>query len=268
MRSSPRTPGTGGRCGSTASSPSRPRDHAGAISSFNTVYGQIPGELAPKLALAVACERAGDDRRRPLPVRDLCRDRRRLHRAGPVRSRPPRRSGRRLDGALDALGGHRPHQPGLDRRQGSPSPTARHERRAGPATWRHLDAGRPASTRSRGTTPTTSPSDGCGCSRPPSPRSSPSGDRSGAQVAGRSATEVDLRRALESTWRAAAQHSEDRPRTGFAASTGRTPSARGRWCDRIQRGRRGDSDLFLVRGVAGSRRSVLRVVRRRRSRVR
>jgi serine/threonine-protein kinase PknG len=33
---------------------------ANAIPAFNTVYGQIPGELAPKLALARACEIAGD----------------------------------------------------------------------------------------------------------------------------------------------------------------------------------------------------------------
>ncbi|MEN0071730.1 MAG: tetratricopeptide repeat protein, partial [Propionicimonas sp.] len=32
------------------------RDYTGAQSSFNAVYGQVPGELAPKLALAVACE--------------------------------------------------------------------------------------------------------------------------------------------------------------------------------------------------------------------
>ena len=31
-----------------------------AVSAFNTVYGQLPGELAPKLALARACEIAGD----------------------------------------------------------------------------------------------------------------------------------------------------------------------------------------------------------------
>lgn len=31
-------------------------DPAGARASFNAVYGQVPGELAPKLALAVACE--------------------------------------------------------------------------------------------------------------------------------------------------------------------------------------------------------------------
>ena len=31
-----------------------------AVSAFNTVYGQLPGELAPKLALARACELAGD----------------------------------------------------------------------------------------------------------------------------------------------------------------------------------------------------------------
>jgi len=35
-------------------------DHAGAISSFNSVYGQLPGELAPKLALARACELGGE----------------------------------------------------------------------------------------------------------------------------------------------------------------------------------------------------------------
>lgn len=34
-------------------------DWAKAQSSFNTVYQQVPGELAPKLALAVACEGAG-----------------------------------------------------------------------------------------------------------------------------------------------------------------------------------------------------------------
>jgi len=31
-----------------------------AQSSFNAVYGQVPGELAPKLALAVACENGGE----------------------------------------------------------------------------------------------------------------------------------------------------------------------------------------------------------------
>jgi serine/threonine-protein kinase PknG len=35
-------------------------DFASAQSSFNAVYGQVPGELAPKLALALACER-GDE---------------------------------------------------------------------------------------------------------------------------------------------------------------------------------------------------------------
>lgn len=34
-------------------------DHGTALSSFNAVYGQLPGELAPKLALAVACELGG-----------------------------------------------------------------------------------------------------------------------------------------------------------------------------------------------------------------
>ena len=34
-------------------------DWEGAKASFNAVYQQIPGELAPKLALAIACERGG-----------------------------------------------------------------------------------------------------------------------------------------------------------------------------------------------------------------
>ncbi len=35
------------------------RDATGAQSAFNAVYGQVPGELAPKLALAFACEVSG-----------------------------------------------------------------------------------------------------------------------------------------------------------------------------------------------------------------
>ena len=35
-------------------------DLAAPSPSFNAVYGQVPGELAPKLALALACERGGE----------------------------------------------------------------------------------------------------------------------------------------------------------------------------------------------------------------
>ena len=35
-------------------------DIRSAQSAFNAVYGQVPGELAPKLALALACERGGE----------------------------------------------------------------------------------------------------------------------------------------------------------------------------------------------------------------
>lgn len=35
-------------------------DNDAARSAFNAVYGQVPGELAPKLALALACERSGE----------------------------------------------------------------------------------------------------------------------------------------------------------------------------------------------------------------
>ena len=34
-------------------------DYVAAQPAFNAVYGQVPGELAPKYALAVACERGG-----------------------------------------------------------------------------------------------------------------------------------------------------------------------------------------------------------------
>ncbi len=34
-------------------------DHDSAVAAFNSVYGQLPGELAPKLALGRACELAG-----------------------------------------------------------------------------------------------------------------------------------------------------------------------------------------------------------------
>jgi serine/threonine-protein kinase PknG len=35
-------------------------DGGGAQAAFNAVYGQVPGELAPKLALALACETSGE----------------------------------------------------------------------------------------------------------------------------------------------------------------------------------------------------------------
>jgi serine/threonine-protein kinase PknG len=35
-------------------------DFVNAQAGFNAVYGQVPGELAPKLALALACERGGE----------------------------------------------------------------------------------------------------------------------------------------------------------------------------------------------------------------
>ncbi len=37
------------------------RNFTAAQAAFNAVYGQVPGELAPKLALALACERGGED---------------------------------------------------------------------------------------------------------------------------------------------------------------------------------------------------------------
>ena len=115
-----------------------------------------------------------------------------------------------LDGALDRARGHRPHQPGLDRRQGSPEPDCSPRRRAEPATWRPSTPRRSGSAQSG--------------NDPYDPRTSggwwvletalaagenPPVIDPAARIAGVPATEVDLRRALESTWRAAAQHSED-----------------------------------------------------------
>ena len=56
-----------------------------AQSAFNAVYGQVPGELAPKLALAFACETGGEARRGRVALRHLRPDRRQLHRARRVR---------------------------------------------------------------------------------------------------------------------------------------------------------------------------------------
>ena len=58
--SSATTRGSGEACGCTVSFRSAAGDAAAAISSFNSVYGQLPGELAPKLALARACELGGE----------------------------------------------------------------------------------------------------------------------------------------------------------------------------------------------------------------
>ena len=82
-RSSPTTRGSGGRCGSRAWRPWPKNDAAAARSAFNAVYGQVPGELAPKLALALACELQRGVRRRRVALRHVRADRRELHRARP-----------------------------------------------------------------------------------------------------------------------------------------------------------------------------------------
>ena len=90
-----RTRGSGGRCGCRASRRSRADDDAGAVASFNTVYGQVPGELAPKLALALACERTGDVDVAETLYAACAPHRRGLHRARGVRPRPPAQPGGR-----------------------------------------------------------------------------------------------------------------------------------------------------------------------------
>ena len=73
-------------------------DFGAAQSAFNAVYGQVPGELAAKLALALACEHGGEARGRRRALSDLCEHRCQLRRPGRVRPgpdprRPPRRRG-------------------------------------------------------------------------------------------------------------------------------------------------------------------------------
>ena len=78
-------------------------DPAAAQSAFNAVYGQVPGELAPKLALAIACRAERRVRRCRGPLPDLRPHRRQLHRTGCIRPGPIRTSRNDLDGALGAL---------------------------------------------------------------------------------------------------------------------------------------------------------------------
>ena len=63
-----------GLAGGVAQRPRRPRDRRPRRGgrAFNTVYGQVPGELAPKLALAGRVRARRRRRRRPIAVRDLC----------------------------------------------------------------------------------------------------------------------------------------------------------------------------------------------------
>jgi len=66
----------------------RDDDAPAAQSSFNAVYGQVPGELAAKLALALACEISGELDVAESLYWDLCPHRRQLHRPFGVRSGP------------------------------------------------------------------------------------------------------------------------------------------------------------------------------------
>ena len=59
-RSSRTTRGSGGPPGWAGSPQLSTGDPVAARASFNAVYGQVPGELAPKLALATACELSGE----------------------------------------------------------------------------------------------------------------------------------------------------------------------------------------------------------------
>ena len=182
-------------------------DHAGAISAFNTVYGQIPGELAPKLALAVACERAGDvDVARSLYATCAGADAAYTAPAQFGLARLAEADGD-LDGALDALGAIAPTSRAWTAAKGHRARLlATLATRTGDLAT--LDAAAQEFALS-GNDPYDLAIGRVWVLETALGAVESSGDRSGAQVAGVPATEVDLRRALESTWRAAAQHSED-----------------------------------------------------------
>ena len=110
-------------------------DVPGAISAFNAVYGQVPGELAPKLALARACELA-DEREMATGLYAVCSrtDGAYLAAAQFGLARLAQADGRTAD-ALAALGRIAAGQPGVRRSTPATGVAARGRRRG--------DAGRP-----------------------------------------------------------------------------------------------------------------------------
>ena len=183
-----------------ASGRPRPRSRA-----FESVYRAVPGELAPKLALGVATEIAGQ----PEAAAPLVRDRRahgsRVHdrcfglarcraacrdRAGALAaySAVPATSRRYDDAQLARIA--------LPARRRSRAPRrARRGRRAGDAQPRRRAA---------------DPADGAACCAPRSRSSGGVPADPATTLLGVALTERDLRRALERSYRALAHHTDDR----------------------------------------------------------
>ena len=118
------TRGSGARTGTAASRRSRSELPDAALASFEVVYHAVPGELAPKLALGVSAELAGDPAARGRLVRDRLAHRPEL-RDGGVRARalPPgvRRSRRRAGGVRARAGVRERPRPGADRARSLPA---------------------------------------------------------------------------------------------------------------------------------------------------
>ena len=98
----------------------RPRRRGRGDTSFNTVLGQVPGELAPKLALALACEQSGERQVAARAVPHLHDRRRQLRRAGRLRVGPDLLTDGKT--STSALGGARPGRP--DQRRPTSRPAA------------------------------------------------------------------------------------------------------------------------------------------------
>ncbi len=113
-------------------------DGAAAQAAFNAVYGQVPGELAPKLGLAAACEMTGETDIAEALYARVRPDRRRLRAARRVRAGP------------DPVG-PRLRRPRPSRRwswcRRPAGPTPRRGRTGPPRCWRPAGACRPSPRR-------------------------------------------------------------------------------------------------------------------------
>ena len=104
-------------------------DAAGAQAAFNAVYGQVPGELAPKLGAGAGLRDQRRARRRRVAVCDLRTHRRQLHRARRLRPGPDPRHPRRPRRRARRPGPRAADQPGVSL---GPPPAGRAAGRLGP----------------------------------------------------------------------------------------------------------------------------------------
>ena len=245
---------------------------AEAQSAFNAVYGQVPGELAPKLALAFACETGGEaDVAESLYV--VCARTDANYIAPAAFGLARIRSGR---GDVDGRGPRpRPGAGDQPRLHPGAAPPGRPARRVG---WRAAVPGGRAGRASTASpsTPSTGPASGSTCcSSALEHRASRTAPTPTVSIAGRPAAEPALRDGLEAAYRDLAALRRQPRGAGRASSTRPTRCADGR-CDdgagrtgpwHVERSSRpGDGGAVLpvlLRAPVARGRAVLRGLRRR-----